>query len=82
MSWLQPKKGGLALSENDNYYFNVKVGRSRFVDFVNDVIDYGCLGCVFCFRIKEKEKNTLYLNFYSIIFLQKNFIYFLFLIFN
>ena len=49
------KKGGLALSDNDNYYFDVKVGRCGFVNLVNDVIDYGYLGCVFCFRIKGKR---------------------------
>ena len=61
MSWLQPRKGGLhfILSDNGNYDFGVKVRRSGFVDFVNDVIDCGCLGCVFYFRIKEKEKDTL-----------------------
>ena len=30
--------------------------------FVNDVIECGCLGCVFYFRIKEKEKDTFYIN--------------------
>ena len=41
----------------DNYYFDVKVGRCEFMSFVNDVIDHGCLICVFFFffRIKEKE---------------------------
>ena len=59
MSWLQPRKGGLhfILSDNDNYYFDVKVGSCGFLSFVNDVIDCRCLGCVFYFlRIKEKEK--------------------------
>ena len=75
MSWLQPKKGGLhfVLSDNINYDFNIKVRRCGFVNFVNDVINCGCLGCVFCFRIKEKEKNTIYINFNSIIFLQNFF---------
>ena len=62
MSWLQPKKGGLhlILSYNNNYYFDVKVGCCGFmgfVTFVNDVIGYECLGCVFYFRINEKEKD-------------------------
>ena len=75
MSWFQPKKGGLhfVLSDNRNYDFNIKVRRCGFVNFVNDVINCGCLGCVFCFRIKEKEKNTIYINFNSIIFLQNFF---------
>ena len=55
------KEGGggclhFILSDNDNYYFDFKVGRCGFMSFVNDVIDCGCLGCVFCFKIKEKEK--------------------------
>ena len=75
MSWLQPRKGGLhfILSDNSNYNFDVKVKRCEFVGFVNDMIDYGCLGYVFCFRIKEKEKDTFYINFYSIKFLQRFF---------
>ena len=70
MSWLQLMKEGLnfILSDNGNYNFNVKGGSCEFVGFVNDVINCGCLGCVFCFRIKEKEKDTFYINFYSIIF--------------
>ena len=32
------------------------------MSFVNDVNDYGHLGCVFYFRIKEKEKDTFYIN--------------------
>ena len=58
------------LSDNGNYDFDVKVKCCRFVGFVNDVIDGEYLGCVFCFRVKEKEKDTFYINFYSIIFLQ------------
>ena len=54
----------------DKYYFDVKVERCGFVVFVNDVIDRGCLVCVFVFRIKKKEKDTFCINFYSIIFLQ------------
>ena len=71
-SWLKPRKGSLhfILSGNNNYDFYVNAGRCGFVDFVNDVIDCGCLACVFCFRIKEKERDTFYINFYSIIFLQ------------
>ena len=72
MSWLQPRKGDLhfILSDNGNYDFDIKVGHCGFVGFINDVIDCGCLGYVFCFRIKEKEEVTFYINFYSIIFLQ------------
>ena len=74
MSWLQPRKGDLhfIFSDNGNYDFDVKVGHCGFVGFINDGIDndYGCLKCVFCFRIKEKEEVTFYINFYSIIFLQ------------
>ena len=76
MSWLQPRKGGLhfILSDNNNYDFDIKVGSCRFVDFVNnvDVIDCGCLKYAFRFRIKEKEKDTFYINF-SIILLQNFF---------
>jgi len=58
MGWIQPRKEGLhfILSDNDNYYFDVKVGRCGFTGFINDVID--CLECVFCFRIKEKERQN------------------------
>ena len=79
MSWLQPRKGSLhfILSDNGNYDFDIKVRCCGYVGFVNDVIDCGCLRCVFCFRIKEKKKDAFYIKFYSIIFLQS---YFLFLI--
>ena len=50
------------LNNNGNYDFDIKVGRYGFVGFVNDVIDCGCLRCVFCFKIKEKEKDTFYIN--------------------
>ena len=45
------KKGDLhfILSGNNNYDFYVNAGRCGFVDFVNDVIDCRCLGCVFLF---------------------------------
>ena len=46
------------LSDNGNYNFDVKVKRYGFVGFINDVIDGEYLGCVFCFRVKEKEKDT------------------------
>ena len=59
------------LGVNSNYDFHIKVKLCRFVGFVSDVINCGCLGYVFCFRIKEKEKDTFYINFYSTIFLQK-----------
>ena len=77
ISWLKPRKGSLhfLLSGNNNYNFYVKVGRCGFVDFVNDVIDCECLECIFCFRIKEKEKDTFYINFYSIIIILQSCIY-------
>ena len=51
MSWLQSRKGGLhfILSDNGNYDFNIKVKHYEFMGFTNDVIDFGCLECVFCF---------------------------------
>ena len=59
----------------DNYYFDVKVGHCEFMSFVNDVNDYGYLGCLFYFRIKEKEKDIFYINFYFVMSLFfKNFI--------
>ena len=69
MTWLQQRKGGLPfiLSDNDNYDYDVKFGRCGSVGFVNEVIDYECLGCIYIyifFRIKEKEKDTFYINFY------------------
>ena len=69
MSWLQPRKGvlHLILNNNNNYDLGVKVRCCGFVDFVNDVIDYECLECVFYFRIKEREKRILYqFSFYNI----------------
>ena len=50
------KKEGLhfILSDNNNYDFDVKVRYCGFVGFINDMVDYGCLKHVFCFRIKEK----------------------------
>ena len=80
MSWLQRRNGGLhfILNDNDNYDFDVKVKCCGFVGFVNDVINCECLGYIFFFRIKEKEKDTFYINIYSIIFLY--FIFFLILI--
>ena len=75
MSWLQPGKGCLhfILSDNGNYDFDIKVECCRFVVFVTNVIDCECLECVFCFRIKEKEKEEFYFNFYSTIFLKSFF---------
>ena len=75
LSWLQLRKEGFhflhfILSDNGDYDFDVKVGCCEFVGFIYDVINHGCLRCVFCFRIKDKEKDTFYINFYSIIFLQ------------
>ena len=71
MSWPQPKKGGLhfILNDNENYYFDAKVGCCEFIGFINDVINYGCLECVFCSRIKEKDKDRQILYQLLIIFL-------------
>ena len=41
--------------------------------FVKAEIDYECLRCVFCFRNKEKERETFCNNFYSTILLQSCF---------
>ena len=59
------KEGGLhfILSDNGNYDFYAKIRCCGFVDFVNDVINSGCLEFVFCFRIKEKEKDIFYFRF-------------------
>ena len=59
------KEGGLhfILSDNGNYDFYAKIICCGFVDFVNDVINYECLEFVFCFRIKEKEKDIFYFRF-------------------
>ena len=54
--------------------FDNKVKRCKFVGCVKDVTDCGCLRCVFCFIIKDKEKDTFYINFYSTICLSKTFI--------
>ena len=76
MSWLQPRKGDLyfILSDNGNYDLMLRLDIVE-CGFVNDVIDYGCLRCVFCFRIKDKEKDIFYINFYFIIFLQSFFFF-------
>ena len=81
MSCLQPKNGDLhfILSDNSNDDFDIKVERCGFEGFINNVIDCGCLECVFYFRIKEKEKVIFYINFYSIIFL-KSFLFLFFFI--
>ena len=62
MNWLQLRKEVLhfIFRDNGNYDFDIKVGLCGFVSFVNNIIDYGCLGYVFCFGIKEKEKDILY----------------------
>ena len=75
LSWLHPRKEDLhfILSDNGDYNFDVKIGRCGFVGFVSDVINCWCLECVFCFSVKEKEKDTFYINFNSIIFLQSFF---------
>ena len=61
------------LSDSGNYNFDVKVNRCELVSFVKDVVDCRCLKCVFCFRIKEKEKDIFYINFYFTIFMQSFF---------
>ena len=78
LSWLQPRKEDLhfILCDNDDYDFDVKIGCCGFVGFVSDVINCGCLECVFSFSVKEKEKDTFYINFNSIIFLQRFFFFF------
>ena len=63
-------------SDNENYNFDVKARCCGLVDFVKAVIDCGYLRCEFYFRIKEKEKDTFYINFYFIIFLHFFFFYF------
>ena len=79
MSWLQLRKETLhfILGVNGNYDFHIKIGDfhikiglCRFVGFVNDVTNCGCLVYVFCFRIKEKEKDTFNIKFDSIMFVQ------------
>ena len=76
---LATTKGGLSfiLSDNNNYNLDVKVEYCRFVGFVNEMIDYECLEYVFCFKIEEKEKDTFYINFYFIIFLQSFLFFFI-----
>ena len=69
MSCLQPKNGDLRfiLSDNSNDDFDIKVERCGFEGFINNVFDRECLECVFCFRVKEKEKIILcQLLFYNI----------------
>ena len=75
VSWLQPRKEDLhfILSDNGDYNFDIKIGRCAFVGFLSDVINCRCLECLFCFSIKKKEKDTFYINFNSIIFLQSFF---------
>ena len=73
MNWLQPRKRGMhfILSDNGNYDLDIKIGHYGFVDFINDVIHFGCLEYIICFRIKgKKKKDTFYIKFYSTMFLQ------------
>ena len=60
MSWSQPRKWDLhfILSDNGNYDFDVKVGHCGFVGFVNEVIDCGCLECVYFVLELRKKRNT------------------------
>ena len=66
--------GGMHFILSDCGNFDFKIKRCKFLDFVKDVTNCRCLGCIFCFRIKEKEKDTFYINFYSTICLSKTFI--------
>ena len=75
MNWLQPRKRGMhfILSDNGNYDLDIKIGHYGFMDFIIDVIDFGCLEYIICFRIKgkkKKKKYTFYIKFYSTMFLQ------------
>ena len=45
------------LSDNGNYDLDIKIGHYGFVDFINDVIHFGCLEYIICFRIKGKKKK-------------------------
>ena len=47
------------LSDNGDYDFDVKIVRCGFVGFVSDVINCECLGYIYFFRIKEKEKDKI-----------------------
>ena len=59
MNWLQPRKRGMhfILSDNGNYDLDIKIGHYGFMDFIIDVIDFGCLEYIICFRIKGKKKK-------------------------
>ena len=50
------------LRDGGNNDFDVKVECCELVGFINDVIEYECLRCVFYFRITEKEKYIFYIN--------------------
>ena len=58
--------------------FDVKVECCGFIGFVNNVIDCKSLERVFCFKIKKKEKEKFYINFYSLILLQSFLFYFIY----
>ena len=75
MTWLQQRKGGLPfiLSDNDNYDYDVKFGRCGSVGFVNEVIDYECLGCIYIYiflELKRKKKTHFISTFMYYIILQ------------
>ena len=65
MSWLQPRKGGLhfILNDNVNHDFDVKIEHCKFVGFVNDVIDCGCLDMYFVLELRKKRKTHSILTF-------------------
>ena len=65
MSWLQPRKGGLhfILNDNINHDFDVKIGHCKFVGFVYDVIDCGCLDMYFVLELRKKRKTHSILTF-------------------
>ena len=69
MSRLQPREGDCIL-----YWVTMAIMilmlKSNVVGFVKAVIDYECLGCVFRFIIKEKDKDKFFIKIYSTIFLQ------------
>ena len=68
------------LSDSENYNFDIKFECYGLMSFLKAVIDCGCLRfwcgkakSVFCFWIKEKEKDKFYIDFYCTIFLQSCF---------
>ena len=54
--------GGMHFIFSEYRNFDFKIKRYKFVGFVKDVTHCRCLGCIFCFRIKDKEKDIFYIN--------------------